>query len=173
MENPTQQQQRFNNLQHLQQFHSNNSNNNSNSRQRLQSADYIYGPSGRPSSKNHHPIMTPSPHSRSVSTSDFYELNHHNSNTEEDPTEKHINKNILIEPMVSTTTNPTSSTANNNSAPSNTFLHPTPPRSRSPSPSVSDGDSGYSSKQMSPVSLVSLTRNNSRFLFNLAFNPIF
>lgn len=34
-----------------------------------------------------------------------------------------------------------------------TYLSPTPPRSRTPSPIVSDGDSGYSSKQMSPVSM--------------------
>ncbi|XP_066924316.1 cytoplasmic polyadenylation element-binding protein-like isoform X2 [Clytia hemisphaerica] len=99
-------------------------------RDRIASADYIYGNGGRiPLAKK---TMTPAPHSRSVSTSDFYDLQ-----KEDDPTEKHINKNILIEPMTS----------------SSTFLQPTPPRSRSPSPSVSDGDSGYSSKQMSPVSL--------------------
>ena len=161
------QQQRFgggnNNLQHFQQQHQQHQQHFNNNRQRLHSADYIYGPGGRPSSKSHyhqqqHAKMTPSPHSRSVSTSDFYELNNHSNNhhqqhhlKEEDPTEKHINKNILIEPMISTS--PATSTTN--APPPNAFLHPTPPRSRSPSPSASDGDSGYSSKQMSPVSLVS------------------
>lgn len=161
-----QQQQRFgsgNNVQHFQQHQHQFNNNN---RQRLHSADYIYGPGGRPSSKSHyhhqqqqHAKMTPLPHSRSVSTSDFYELDNHTNNhhqhhlKEEDPTEKHINKNILIEPMNSASA--TTTTTNTNAPPPNAFLHPTPPRSRSPSPSVSDGDSGYSSKQMSPVSLVS------------------
>lgn len=70
-----------------------------------------------------------------------------------DPAEKHINKNILIEPMMSTLSNGSISSY---------LQHPTPLRSRTPSPSVSDGDSGYSSKQMSPVSLVSdyLIHNN-------------
>ena len=145
-------------------------NNNNGHRDRLPSADYIYGSGGRTLSKSNN-TMTPIPHSRSVSTSDFYDLQqqqqqplptpttqlHHISNNNEDDgdlTEKHINKNILIEPMMTSQQHVTSS-----------FLHPTPSRSRSPSPSVSDGDSGYSSKQMSPVSLVSIS-----CVFNLSLS---
>jgi len=156
-----QQQQRLNGHFHHQSKLTNN-NNNHNQRERLPSADYIYGSGGRPLSKASN-NMTPIPHSRSVSTSDFYDLqqqqqqplptpttqlhhliNNNNNNEDDDLVEKHINKNILIEPMMTSQPHVTSA-----------FLHPTPPRSRSPSPSVSDGDSGYSSKQMSPVSLVS------------------
>ena len=59
-----------------------------------------------------------------------------------DPADFHINKNVLIEPV------PMSC--------SNSYIQTSSNRSRSPSPVISDGDSGYnSSKQMSPVSLVS------------------
>ena len=59
-----------------------------------------------------------------------------------DPADFHINKNVLIEPLPM-------------SCP-NSYMQSSLTRSRSPSPIISDGDSGYnSSKQMSPVSLVS------------------
>lgn len=56
-----------------------------------------------------------------------------------DPADYHINKNVLIEPI------PVTCSA---------YIQPATTHSRSPSPIISDGDSGYSSKQMSPVSLV-------------------
>lgn len=59
----------------------------------------------------------------------------------EDPTGIHIDRNVLIEPSSSSSLH-------------KTYLKTSPPRT--PSPNMSDGDSGYSSKQMSPVSLVSI-----------------
>lgn len=60
----------------------------------------------------------------------------------DDPTDVHIDRNVLIEP------HPVESPPGGN----HHVKVISPPRT--PSPNTSDGDSGYSSKQMSPVSMV-------------------
>ena len=95
------------------------------------------------SSSNESSNLTYRPNYMLTTAHSFYDQNNnfcsHGNNKSDSTDHYNIERNVLIEPISSYTTS---------------YLQSTGSRSRTPSPIISD-DSGYASKQMSPVSVVS------------------